>query len=75
MRANLRLETVRNIAHELKLKEDQRKIIYETINMLNSSLIAAETNIESVMKKKESNCVEAHVNRWKYMLTRQSIVD
>lgn len=65
MRVNLQLETVRSIAYELK--EDHRKIVYETINMLNSRLIAAEVNIESAMKKK------TEVNHWKYMLSRQSI--
>lgn len=71
MRVNCQLETVREIAYELK--EDHRKIIYETINMLNSRLIAAEMNIESAMRKKESDCEEAQVNRWKFMLSRQSI--
>lgn len=70
MRANLQLETVREIAHELH--EDHRKIIYETIDMLNSRLTAAEMNIESTMKK-ERNGEEAQVNRFKYMLCRQSI--
>ena len=53
MRVNCQLETVREIAYELK--EDLRKIIYETINMLNSRLIAAETDIESPTMK-ESEC-------------------
>ena len=53
MRVNCQLETVRKILFELK--EDHRKIIYETINMLNSRLIAAEMDIGSAMMKK-SDC-------------------
>ncbi|OKP09438.1 hypothetical protein PENSUB_5260 [Penicillium subrubescens] len=54
------------------MKDDHRKIVYETINMLNSRLVAAEVNIESAMKK-ELDYEEAQVNRWKYMLSPQSI--
>ncbi|OKO92280.1 hypothetical protein PENSUB_12842 [Penicillium subrubescens] len=71
MRANLQLEIIKHIVHELR--KDHRKIIYETINMLNNSLTAAEMNIESTMKKKECDGVEAQVSRFKYMLARQSI--
>lgn len=71
MRANLQLETVKHIVYELQ--EDHRKIIYETIDMLNSRLTAAEMSIESTMKKKECEGEEAHFSRFKYMLARQSI--
>lgn len=71
MRANLQLETVKKMAYELQ--EDHRKIIYETIDMLNSKLTTAEMNIESTMKKKECDGDEAEVSRFRYMLARQSI--
>ncbi|CEJ55006.1 hypothetical protein PMG11_01289 [Penicillium brasilianum] len=70
MRANLQLETVKNIAHELH--EDHRKIIYETIDMLNGRLRAVEMKIESAMKK-ERNGGEAQVSRVRYMVSRRSI--
>jgi hypothetical protein len=71
MRANLQLETVRRMAY--KLQEDHRRIVYETIDMLNSKLTAAEMNIESTMKNKECHTEEAQFSRFKYMRARQRI--
>ncbi|KAJ5048744.1 hypothetical protein NUH16_007253 [Penicillium rubens] len=69
MRAEVQLNVVRDIAHELS--EKHRMIQHATIAMLATKLEIAINKIESAIKTHPIGDQELEVYRWKYALTKE----
>lgn len=71
MRAEVQLNVVRDIAHELS--EKHRMIQHATIAMLATKLEIATNKIESAIKTHPIGDQGLEVYRWKYALTKEKI--